>query len=79
MNFVSQPDFESLDKNQINLEDRSVLTKYFYLPNQFWKHKNHLIVFKALKILKEKDVEVTLVCSEKCLILEIKPKYLKIK
>lgn len=64
MNFVSQPDLESLDKNQINLEDRFGLNgKYFYLPNQFWKHKNHLIVFKALKILKEKDVEVTLVCS----------------
>jgi len=31
--------------------------KFFYLPNQFWKHKNHLVVLKALKILKEKGVE----------------------
>ena len=31
MNFVSQPDFESLDKNQINLEDRFGLNgKYFF-------------------------------------------------
>lgn len=79
MNFVSQPDFESLDKNQINLEDRFGLNgKYFYLPNQFWKHKNHLIVFKALKILKEKDVEVTLVCSGETLDFRDKnQKYLK--
>jgi hypothetical protein len=26
--------------------------KYFYIPNQFWKHKNHLIALKALKTLK---------------------------
>ena len=28
--------------------------KYFYLPNQFWTHKNHMIVFKSLLLLKEK-------------------------
>jgi glycosyltransferase involved in cell wall biosynthesis len=27
--------------------------KYFYIPNQFWKHKNHIIALKALKILKD--------------------------
>ncbi len=27
--------------------------KYFYIPNQFWKHKNHIVVLKALKILKD--------------------------
>jgi glycosyltransferase involved in cell wall biosynthesis len=26
--------------------------KYFFLPNQFWMHKNHRLVFEALKILK---------------------------
>jgi len=79
MNFVSQPDFELLDKNQINLEDRFGLKgRYFYLPNQFWKHKNHIVVFKALKILKEKGVEVTLVCSGETLDFRDKnQKYLK--
>jgi len=26
---------------------------YFHLPNQFWAHKNHLVVVRALRILKE--------------------------
>lgn len=27
--------------------------KYFYIPNQFWKHKNHLIILKSLNLLKK--------------------------
>jgi glycosyltransferase involved in cell wall biosynthesis len=30
--------------------------KFIYIPNQFWKHKNHLIVFQALAILKKKNI-----------------------
>jgi glycosyltransferase involved in cell wall biosynthesis len=26
--------------------------KYFYLPNQFWVHKNHCVVIEALRLLK---------------------------
>lgn len=26
--------------------------RYFYLPNQFWRHKNHQIVIDALELLK---------------------------
>jgi len=37
--------------------------KFFYLPNQFWKHKNHETVFKAIKVLKDRGVKVTLVCT----------------
>lgn len=37
--------------------------KFIYLPNQFWKHKNHIAVFQALKILKDRGIEVFLVCS----------------
>lgn len=25
--------------------------KYVYIPNQFWQHKNHLVVFEALKLI----------------------------
>ena len=28
--------------------------KFFYLPNQYWAHKNHIVVLKALKYLKNK-------------------------
>ncbi len=29
--------------------------KYFYLPNQYWMHKNHKVVLDALLYLKNKD------------------------
>ncbi|MBK8021788.1 MAG: glycosyltransferase family 4 protein [Chloroflexi bacterium] len=37
--------------------------RFFYLPNQFWKHKNHETVVEALGLLKAKGTPVTVVCS----------------
>ena len=37
--------------------------KFFFLPNQFWRHKNHEVVFRAISILKEKGQSVTVVCT----------------
>jgi glycosyltransferase involved in cell wall biosynthesis len=37
--------------------------RFVFLPNQFWKHKNHELVFKALKLLKDSETEVFLVCA----------------
>lgn len=38
--------------------------KYFYLPNQFWKHKNHLVVFQAVQQLRDRgEGEMLLLCS----------------
>ena len=36
---------------------------YFYIPNQFWKHKNHRLVVNALKILKQDDILPLVICS----------------
>lgn len=36
---------------------------FIYLPNQFWVHKNHLLVLEALKLLKESGVKPIIVCS----------------
>jgi len=38
-------------------------SKFFYLPNQFWKHKNHLTVLKALARLRSRGVFPNIVCS----------------
>lgn len=27
--------------------------EYLYIPNQFWQHKNHIVVLKAMKLLKQ--------------------------
>lgn len=37
--------------------------KFFYLPNQFWKHKNHQLVLKALVLAREIEPDITIVCS----------------
>jgi len=37
--------------------------KFMYLPNQFWAHKNHMVVFKALNILKERGITPFLVLT----------------
>jgi len=64
--FVSQPDQRYL---QLSEDKKSLIEKYnlseefFYIPNQFWKHKNHMLVFEAVKILKDKNVEINIVCT----------------
>jgi glycosyltransferase involved in cell wall biosynthesis len=45
------------------IEQYGLPHKFIYLPNQLWKHKNHVAVFHALKILKSRGTEVFLVCS----------------
>ncbi len=37
--------------------------KFIYLPNQFWKHKNHGVVIDALCKVKKEGVEVAVVCT----------------
>jgi glycosyltransferase involved in cell wall biosynthesis len=37
--------------------------KFFFLPNQFWKHKNHISVIHALKILRDKGENIIVVNS----------------
>lgn len=37
--------------------------RFFFLPNQFWQHKNHTVVFAAVRALKEQGIEVLLLCT----------------
>ena len=41
----------------------SLPEKFFYLPNQLWKHKNHKVVFEALHLLHEENIYPNLVCT----------------
>jgi glycosyltransferase involved in cell wall biosynthesis len=66
LQFVSQPSVESTqDEAEITsqLFDYGVNRPFFYLPNQFWSHKNHLTAFKAIKILKDNGLEPLLVTT----------------
>ncbi len=37
--------------------------KFFYLPSQFWKHKNHCVVFEAMRILRNRGIRPFLVLT----------------
>lgn len=38
--------------------------KYLYLPNQFWAHKNHITVLRALaRLRREQGLHIPLVCT----------------
>ncbi len=37
--------------------------KFVFLPNQFWKHKNHELAFRAIKALRDAGTGVFLVCT----------------
>ena len=52
---------------QIKEEYVQVPDKYVFYPAQFWKHKNHINLVKAIQILKDtiSDIHLVLVGSEK--------------
>lgn len=67
LQFVSQPDekffaLKDSDRKSI-LDEYSLPNDFFYMPNQLWKHKNHLFVFRAINELKQEGVEICVVCS----------------
>lgn len=65
LNFaVTHPNFEN---QQINfLLKKFVLpNKYYFSPNQFWAHKNHIIILKAINLLKKRGVNIVVAFSGK--------------
>ena len=36
---------------------------FFYVPNQFWKHKNHKIIFEAITLMKNAQQSIFIVFS----------------
>jgi glycosyltransferase involved in cell wall biosynthesis len=67
LQFVSQP--QQKDNKPTLIELKRIQKKYkfnppyLFLPNQFWKHKNHMVAFVAMKRLKELGVDISLVCT----------------
>ena len=46
-------------------DDYGLPETFFFLPNQFWKHKNHECVIQALQLLKARGREVVVAVSGK--------------
>ncbi len=53
------------DKNLFvsTIEKFKLPAKYFHISNQFWAHKNHRLVFEAVKCIKEKGIDVDVICT----------------
>lgn len=43
----------------------SLAPNFIFMPNQFWRHKNHMLVVEALGILRDRGIEVTVAASGK--------------
>lgn len=61
---VTHPNFRDQDVHY--LERKYNLPKrYYFSPNQFWAHKNHITVLKAVKYLKDQGVNICVVFTGK--------------
>nr|WP_249805076.1 glycosyltransferase family 1 protein [Bradyrhizobium sp. CW4] len=62
--FATQPPeaFLNTDPSEV-IATYNLPANYFYLPNQFYRHKNHQIVVDALTILKRRRMDVVVCAS----------------
>lgn len=49
------------EKKSKTCEEAKDFPKYFFYPAQFWTHKNHVKLLKAVKLLKEKGITVNFI------------------
>jgi glycosyltransferase involved in cell wall biosynthesis len=62
--FASQPEPALLAADPVKVVAQYGLPPlYFYLPNQFWRHKNHQLVIDALSVLKARGGNVIIAAS----------------
>ena len=64
LSFVAQVPAEVYETNPRWVCDQYHLPeRFFYLPNQFWKHKNHAVVIDALSFLNNTHPDIVVVCT----------------
>jgi glycosyltransferase involved in cell wall biosynthesis len=67
LRFVSQPKGITAQPTAVVLsalmQKYEIGARYFFMPNQFWRHKNHEVVFEAVRLLKEQGQSIQVVCT----------------
>jgi len=58
---VTHPDLDS----DLKLADYQIPANFFICSNQFWKHKNHIVILKAIQLLKQRGEEIFVVFTGK--------------
>ncbi len=59
---LTRPGTESAQADALRIS-YGIEGKFFYFPSQFWKHKNHAILFEAVRIARETIKDILVVCS----------------
>jgi glycosyltransferase involved in cell wall biosynthesis len=62
---VQPPDMADYEGVRAIAASYKLPERFFYLPNQFWKHKNHGVVIEALHISKQKGYDLVVAASGK--------------
>jgi glycosyltransferase involved in cell wall biosynthesis len=60
----SLPDFSTIDIGTVKKEFK-INDRYFLCSNQFWQHKNHMVILEAINILKDRNLEYQVVFTGK--------------
>ena len=64
LNFVPRIDSSPEPASFADLKARYGFdTEYFFLPNQFWVHKNHQVVIEALRLLRKNGINATVLST----------------
>lgn len=64
LHFYTSPPLSWYESDVINIQQKYHLSdNFFILSNQFWKHKNHLLVLEALKLLQANKIYPIVVCT----------------
>jgi glycosyltransferase involved in cell wall biosynthesis len=65
LHFVSQPRVAAADIVALDdlLARYPIPARFFHLPNQFWKHKNHALVIEALHLAVVEEPALTVVAT----------------
>jgi glycosyltransferase involved in cell wall biosynthesis len=64
LSFKTSPASQWYEENPQQIQQDYYLPERFFLvSNQFWLHKNHLVIFNALKHLQEKSIYPVIVCT----------------
>jgi glycosyltransferase involved in cell wall biosynthesis len=62
--FACRPPVQLLTENPADvIRQYNLPEHFFYLPNQFWRHKNHKLVLDALSILKLRGIDIVIATS----------------
>ncbi len=59
---VAKPLVDPLEARHV-VAKHNLPSKFFYMPGQLWRHKNHLVLLRALEIAVRATPELAVVCT----------------